>query len=210
MPDYKHREIPVLDDIISTAVDSNKQKGDTISIDTEPSDELFITAIDGPVLTLPEAIDGDETRHFAVHRIEPAIGTNLNPNTNPEPVVEHPAKLDKTETPLSRTAAPTNLLYHYSPEENINPEMETDGLYTMGSHQLETNYAHYNPSHHPIENQPLAETENKIATDIHGINFDIEAITEQIIQQILPNIEQQLRLLVHDALSTNIKTSAPE
>ncbi len=200
MSDYKYREIPVLDDIISTAIDTDEPEAGAASIDAELSDETFITTAHEPVLTIPEDKGSSETAafdtyHIDSYRIEPAIDTNLNSNVDPVSVVDDTIP------------------------------------YNMGDHQLESNYAQPEtvetesntlitesaPINAAIKTDAytfdLAESENGLTEEsgltknVHPVNFDIEAITEQVIQQILPNIEQQLRLLVKNALTANLKTS---
>ena len=185
MPDYDAKNIPVLDDVIEN-VDDKKRDID-LSIES-PDDETKENNLDlftGESFDLAAEdtdIESATTETSIIEDVETAAEPQIGP-------VDNITNEDSYEVPL------------YSPEKA--PEDEAEKFesalidYTAAD-QTETPTIDAPVIEKPTEDQP-AEIIQQAAT-----THSLQSLTDGIVKQLMPELEQQLRLLLEQALKEKL------
>jgi len=200
MPDYDAKNIPVLDDVIENG---NAEKiGFDLSLE-EPDDEdkenkldLFAgesfdlsiedadiesTATETPIIEVETAaitasiIDIEHTINLAA---EPQIGVieNLNDEVNNDVTLYEPALASEDEAEEFESA----LIDYTAVDQAETPTIDVAVI------------------DNPTEDQPL-----EISQQSSSVNL-LQSVTDDIVKQLMPELEQQLRLLLEQALNEKL------
>ena len=178
MPDYDPKSIPILDDIIED--EKKDTQGET------PDDAIEIDTADDKIDQDDSTLDlfNSPAKDFTTADID---ATELDTETEEPEIGSIDRFIEKADTDTEETEITESALIDYHPEEkedNVDSfdhqEVQPDEFQSIEAQSVE--------SFQPVTAPPVA----------------LETIVDDVVKQLLPDLEQQLRFLVQQALEEKL------
>jgi len=235
MSDYRHREIPVLDDIITTDGDTDAQKASRIPV-IDPDETVLDNQSDSdPVLTPVDRLTDDipdfSENYYPVgdtadidttidQRIEPAMtmdasslaGEQTDTATISDPAASEEKTVIAAAFPAEHSIiciTPYNLIQIDTGIHADLEKLEEENKACFSQHRDRGRYSAYLSTTHPSLSATHTDNDmadNAIADHSKTENtINADAIARQVVQAILPDLEIQIESLVRSAIDEQLK-----
>jgi len=204
MPDYDSKNIPVLDDIIEHDGEEKAAAHDKIIV----TDEMHA---DDNTLDL-----FNENTNIEIDSTEPEIGTidqfiNEDVEINIEATETAAEKISLDETPAGDSNALESALIDYPREDDVAQEIEQQAESDALPEVIDAD-------DEPADDEQTNEEPDALVTDISetaiiaepASNLDLDAIIDDVVTQLLPELEQQLRTRLKQALQKQLPQGSTE
>ncbi|MBE9560534.1 MAG: hypothetical protein IMF15_07065 [Proteobacteria bacterium] len=179
MPDYDPKSIPILDDIIDNDVDSENTDTADTAYDKPLSEEA-----DTEILDTEDGSDDNTLDLFKGDAADIDVET-VEPEITAIDTFNNNVIVDEPES--DETKSIESALIDYQPEEDKTDINDSD----------------------VIDYQPEAQPAISIHTVDSEMPVDIDAIVDDVVKQMMPDLEQQLRFLIQQALEEKLGNSKP-
>ncbi len=182
MPDYDPKSIPILDDIIEDKkTDTQGETPDDaisidIAVDKIDQDDSTLDLFDQPAEDF-SSVDADTT-NLDAETTEPEIGS-----------IDRFIGTTDAEEIETETAESALIDYH--------PEIEDNTDDSLDRHEAQQD------DFKNIE-ELSAEPDQPVAAQLAAQPVELETIVDDVVKQLLPDLEQQLRFLVQQALEEKL------
>jgi hypothetical protein len=176
MPDYDPKSIPILDDIIEDDTNEPELTGSVFAeVDNQDSDETAINSLD---------LFADDTIDTEQETMEPSLGT-IDQFINPADV-----ELTAVETDIAESAL-------------IDYQLDQDESGISIQHDTQAVEDAPGPDE-TSDDITIEDTAEDTSTSDPNQPVTLNAIVDDVVKQLLPDLEQQLRFLVQQALEEKL------